>query len=318
MHLSIVIPAYNEQDNIAQLVPQLVTVLTQLNRSFEIIVIDDGSTDNTFDVLKKLHQIYKQLTIIRFRKNFGQTAALSAGFKQSRGEVIITLDADLQNDPEDIPVLLEQIEQGHDVISGWRRDRKDTFLNRVLPSLIANKLISVITGIHLHDYGCALKAYRREVLQDVGLYGELHRFLPALASWSGASIAEIPVKHHPRRSGKSNYGLGRTYRVLLDLITVKFLMSFQTQPIHVFGAFGFGSFLLGLLSLIITLYLKMSMNFDLTGNPLLYASILFFFTATQFILMGLLAEMMSRTYFESAHKPTYAIESLLEHNPQSE
>jgi len=315
MDISLVIPAYNEQENIALLIPRVITVLEQVQKSFEIIVIDDGSTDKTYDRLKELLPACPQLKVVRFRKNFGQTAALSAGFKYALGDIIITLDADLQNDPQDIPALLAEIEKGRDVVSGWRKDRQDPYLNRILPSIVANKLISMITGIHLHDYGCTLKAYRREILDNVELYGELHRFLPALASWAGASISEIPVSHHPRHLGKSKYGISRTFRVILDLITVKFLMSFQTQPIHVFGAFGLGSLGLGLLSLAAVVYLKLSMNFNMTGNPLLYASILFFFTATQFILMGLLAEMIIRTYFESVKKPIYVIDHVLEgHN----
>jgi len=310
MDISIVIPAFNEARNLEELIPNVITVGQSLNKTFEVLVIDDGSSDETYTVLKQLHTRFQQLKIIKFRANFGQTAALSAGFKHARGEIIITLDADLQNDPRDIPHLLTKMAEGYDVVSGWRKDRKEPFLERKLPSIIANWFISRITGVHLHDYGCTLKAYRKVILENFELYGELHRFIPALTSWAGARITEIPVQDHVRRWGRTNYGLSRTFRVILDLITVKFLMSFSTQPIHIFGAFGLITFGLGIVSLLIVIFLKLMANFNMTGNPLLYASILFIFTATQFILMGLLGEISIRTYHETSKKPIYVIEQI--------
>lgn len=311
MEYSLVVPAYNEAENLKELLPQVQKVMDGLGCSWELIVIDDGSTDETFSVLEAFHRDWVNLEVIRFRTNFGQTAGLSAGFKQAKGDVIITLDADLQNDPHDIPRILARINEGYDVVSGWRKHRRDPFLNRLLPSIIANALISWVTGVYLHDYGCTLKAYRRDVLQNFELYGELHRFIPALTRWAGSRITEIPVNHAPRKRGTSNYGIGRTFKVILDLITVKFLTSFSTQPIHIFGAFGLLSFLLGILSLGIVILLRLWMNFDMTGNPLLYASILFIFTATQFVLMGLLAEISIRTYHETSKKQIYVIRQVL-------
>ncbi|MFC1852466.1 glycosyltransferase family 2 protein [candidate division CSSED10-310 bacterium] len=311
MDLSIVIPAYNEADNLQELITTLYEVL-KTKHSFEVIVVDDGSTDASYDLLKQLRTQYQNLKVVKFRTNFGQTAALSAGFKHACGDIIVTLDADLQNDPHDIPMLLQKMDQNYDVVSGWRKNRQDPFLKRRLPSIIANWFISKITGVHLHDYGCTLKAYRKETLENFELYGELHRFIPALTQWSGASITEVPVNHFPRRRGKSNYGLGRTYRVILDLITVKFLMSFSTQPIHIFGAIGLVNLLLGFLCLGIVIFLKLYVDFNMTGNPLLYASILFIFTATQLIMMGLLAEISIRTYHETLNKPIYVIDCVLD------
>lgn len=310
--LSVVIPVYNEARNLEILIPDLSKILSKIDINSEIIVVDDGSIDDTLEVLKSLQNKIPELKILRFRTNFGQTAALSAGFKHSSGSIIITMDGDLQNDPSDIPLLLEKMNEGFDVVSGWRKKRKDAFWTRLLPSKIANGFISYITGVHLHDYGCTLKAYRKKILINFELYGELHRFIPALMRWYGAKITEIPVQHHARKLGESHYGIGRTYRVILDLITVKFLMSFSTQPIHIFGGFGLINFALGLISLFIVILLRITMNFNMTGNPLLYASILFIFTATQFILMGLLAEISIRTYHESQNKPIYAIEQILE------
>lgn len=310
MDVTIVIPVYNEEENVTRLIPKITNVMKKRTEEWEILIVDDGSTDKSYELLLEMKKDVEQLRLIKFKTNFGQTAALAAGFRYARGEIIITMDADLQNDPEDIPALLEKMAEKYDVVSGWRKDRKDPFINRRLPSIMANWLISRITKVYLHDYGCTLKAYRKCILDNFQLYGELHRFIPALTSWSGARITEIPVNHHPRLYGTSKYGIGRTFKVILDLITVKFLMSFSTQPLHIFGGVGLVSFLLGMLSFLIVIILKLSMNFNMTGNPLLYLSILFIFTATQFIMMGLLAEISIRTYHETLDKPIYVIEMI--------
>ncbi|MCG8696646.1 MAG: glycosyltransferase family 2 protein, partial [Bacteroidales bacterium] len=253
-----------------------------------------------------------RIRLIRFRRNFGQTAAMSAGFDHARGEVIVPLDADLQNDPADIPMMMEKLDEGYDVVSGWRKKRHDAALTRLLPSRIANWIISKITGVALHDYGCSLKAYRKEVLDETQLYGEMHRFIPAIASWAGARITEVVVNHRPRTAGVAKYGLGRTFKVILDLITVKFLGAYHTKPIYVFGGWGgvclLGSFFSGL----IVLYMKLFQNYSMNRNPLLYLTALLITTAVQFILMGLLAEMQVRTYFESQNRPTYIIREIRE------
>lgn len=244
MDLSVVIPIYYEEENIRPLYDAVTAALDPTGLSYEIITVDDGSGDGSFAVLKELALVDKRLRVIRFRRNFGQTAAMAAGFEASRGAVIIPMDGDLQNDPADIPLLLEKIKEGFDVVSGWRKDRQDAFINRTLPSRIANGLISRMTGVHLHDYGCTLKAYRREVLEGIGLYGEMHRFVPALASRVGAKVTELPVRHHPRLHGQSKYGISRTMRVVLDLITVRFLLSYATKPIQLFGKWGIYAVLL--------------------------------------------------------------------------
>ncbi|MFQ5857843.1 MAG: glycosyltransferase family 2 protein [Anaerolineae bacterium] len=312
MDLSVVIPLFNEADNIGALLSQLKSVLEDLNRSYEIIVVDDGSTDGSFDILKDLHRTDEHLIVVRLRRNFGQTAALAAGFGLAAGDVLVTLDADLQNDPADIPQLLEVIEQGHDVASGWRVNRKDPFLTRRLPSMIANWLISEITGVRLHDYGCSLKAYRREVVKSINLYGELHRFIPAIASWMGVSIAEVPVKHHPRWRGKSKYGLSRTPRVLLDLLTVRFLLSYSTRPIHIFGALGFFGFAVGTILALYLSFIKLVHNQDIGGRPLLLLAVLLIVVGVQLVSMGLLGELVVRTYHETQGKPIYAVRQILD------
>lgn len=310
-NLSVVIPSFNEEENIKLLYPKLKSVLESLKKNYEIIFVDDGSTDKTDDFLRNICQDDENVKVVVFRRNFGQTAALSAGFDYAEGEVIVTLDADLQNDPEDIPLLLKKIEEGFDVVSGWRANRKDPFLTKRLPSYISNWLISLFTGVKLHDYGCTLKAYKKEVVKNIKLYGEMHRFIPALAEWVGASICEAEVKHFPRKYGKSKYGFSRIGRGLLDLLTVKFLLSFSTRPIQIFGRFGFVSIFLGFFSGVVLIIMKIVHKVNMTGNPFLYLSILFFLVGTQFISMGFLGEIISRTYHESQNKPIYFIREVL-------
>ncbi|MGA9349055.1 MAG: glycosyltransferase family 2 protein [Anaerolineae bacterium] len=312
MDLSIVIPLYNEEENVEPLYNQLKTVLERTGREYEIIIVDDGSTDGSFDVLKKLHEGDERLKVIRFRRNFGQTAAFAAGFDRSQGQVVITMDADLQNDPADIPLLLEKIEEGYDVVSGWRLHRQDPFLTRRLPSMIANWLISQVTGVRLHDYGCSLKAYRREVVKNVQLYGELHRFIPAIANWMGVSVTEVPVRHYARRFGRSKYGLSRTARVLLDLLTVRFLLSYSTRPIHIFGGLGLISFVAGIGLGGYLSYVKFVLGQNIGDRPLLLLAILLMVMGVQLISMGLLGELVVRTYYETLDKPIYAVREVLD------
>ena len=312
MHLSIVIPLYNEEENVEPLYAQLKAALEGAGREYEIIIVDDGSTDGSFDILKRLHEGDERLKVIRFRRNFGQTAAFAAGFDRSQGEVVITMDADLQNDPADIPLLLEKIEEGYDVVSGWRLHRQDPFLTRRLPSMIANWLISQVTGVHLHDYGCSLKAYRREVVKNVQLYGELHRFIPAIANWMGVSVAEVPVRHYARRFGKSKYGLSRTARVLLDLLTVRFLLSYSTRPIHIFGGLGLISFVVGIGLGGYLSFVKFALGQKIGDRPLLLLAILLMVLGVQLISMGLLGELVVRTYYETLDKPIYAVREVLD------
>ena len=312
LELSVIIPVYNEEDNVEPLHSSLASVLPSLGKPYEIIFIDDGSRDGTRDVLQKLNAADSCCKVISFRRNFGQTAALAAGFAHAHGKVIITLDGDLQNDPADIPMLLEKIDEGYDVVSGWRVRRKDKFLTRRLPSLCANWLISKITGVKLHDYGCTLKAYRREVAQNVDLYGEMHRFIPAMASWMGVTVAEVPVNHHARRHGSSKYGLSRTLRVLLDLITVKFLLSYATKPLQIFGTIGFISSLSGFALASYLSVDKLVFKHPLSDRPILFLAILLILVGIQFISMGLLGEMMVRIYHEGQGKPIYVIKEILE------
>lgn len=311
LDISVVAPLLNEQDNIGPLYEQVTQTLAD-KYSYEIIFIDDGSTDNSFNVLAGLQKTDTRVRVIQFRKNFGQTAALSAGFEHARGKIIIAIDADLQNDPVDIPKMIDKLNEGFDVVSGWRKKRHDNAITRLIPSKIANWLIAKITGVKLHDFGCTLKAYRREVLVETKLYGEMHRFIPALASWNGAEIAEMVVNHRPRIAGVAKYGLGRTLKVVLDLITVKFLGSFSTKPIYIFGGLGlvgaFGAFLFGA----IVLYQKLRLGNDMSGNPLLILTAVCILATIQFILMGLLAELLVRTYHESQNRPTYVIKEILE------
>ncbi|MGD8786589.1 MAG: glycosyltransferase family 2 protein [Phycisphaerales bacterium] len=310
-HISVVAPLFNEQDNIGPLYFQIKQALDG-KYSYEIIFVDDGSNDNSFDELAKWQKDDNNIRVIRFRKNFGQTAALSAGFAHARGKVIVAIDADLQNDPADIPAMIAKLDEGYDVVSGWRKKRHDNTLTRLLPSKMANWLIAKITGVRLHDFGCTLKAYRREVLAETKLYGEMHRFIPALASWSGARIAEMVVNHRPRTAGYAKYGLGRTFKVVLDLITVKFLGSFSTKPIYIFGGLGLLSALGAILFGTIVLYQKFASNFSMNRNPLLVLIAVCIIATIQFILMGLLAELLVRTYHESQGRPTYVIREILE------
>jgi len=323
--VSIVVPVLNEQDNIRPLYEQITQTLTPRQQqagaghNYEIIFIDDGSSDNSFAVLSQLQKADNKLRVIRFRKNFGQTAALSAGFTHARGKIIVAIDADLQNDPADIPKMIAKLNEGFDVVSGWRKKRHDNAITRLLPSVIANWLIAKITGVKLHDFGCTLKAYRREVLAETKLYGEMHRFIPALASWSGAKIAEMVVNHRPRTAGAAKYGLGRTLKVILDLITVKFLGSFSTKPIYIFGGMGLASALGAVVSGLAVLYQKFisASHLAMNRNPLLILTALLIAATIQFILMGLLAELLVRTYHESQNRPTYTIREILESSGDS-
>lgn len=309
--LSVVIPLFNEERNIEPLYSRLKEALEGFGVDYEIIMVDDGSTDGSFKILKGLQAKDPLLRVVRLRRNFGQTAAFAAGFDYARGEVIVTLDADLQNNPADIPALLAKIEEGYDVVSGWRVERKDPFLSRRLPSIVANFLISQVIGVRLHDYGCSLKAYRREVIENIDLYGELHRFIPALASWMGISLAEVPVSHQERRFGRSKYGFSRTIKVLLDLLTVRFLLSYSTRPIHIFGSLGLLAFLVGILLGGYLTYIKFAYHQDIGGRPLLLLAILLMVVGIQTVTMGLLGELIVRTYHEAQDKPIYAVREVL-------
>lgn len=310
--ISVVIPLYNEEDSIAELYRQLTAALEGYGQPYEVIVVDDGSQDSSFARLQEIYARDKRWRVVRLRRNFGQTAGFAAGFDLARGEVVITLDADLQNDPADIPLLMAKMTEGYDIVSGWRVQRKDMFLSRRLPSLIANRLISKTTGVLLHDYGCSLKAYRREVVKNLRLYGELHRFVPAIASWMGVSIAEVPVNHRARAHGHSKYGISRTFRVMLDLITVYFLLSYSTRPIHVFGGVGLASSGLGVLFGGYLSYVKLILGQNIGSRPLLLLSVLLIVVGVQMIAMGLLGELIVRTYYESQNKPIYFVRELLQ------
>lgn len=309
--LSIVLPIYNESGNIPHLYTELVSVLEATGRSFEIIAVDDGSSDTSYEVLKDLSACDNRLRVVRFRRNFGQTAAFAAGFDRARGDLVITMDADLQNDPADIPKLLAKTDEGYDVVSGWRQDRwKEgllTFFTRRIPSATANWLISRVTGVYLHDYGCALKAYCGDVVREIRLYGDLHRFIPAIASYYGVDIAEVPVNYRLRQFGQSKYGIGRTVRVLLDLLTVRFLLSYSTRPIHIFGLLGLLSVFLGVGIGIYLAIIKFFYGAALAERPLLLFAILLVMVGVQLVTMGLLGEMVVRTYYESQNKPIYAV-----------
>lgn len=304
---SVVIPVYNEETNVRLLIPQLKDALDQIGRSYEVIFVDDGSSDGTNAVITKTAKEHPEIKLITLRRNFGQTAAMSAGFDAAVGDVIIPMDGDLQNDPADIRKLLEKIDEGYDVVSGWRIRRQDKYFSRRLPSNIANKVISLTTNVHLHDYGCTLKAYKREVLQSIELYGEMHRFIPALASLVGVNVTEIPVNHRPRTHGESKYNLSKTIRVILDLITVKFLLSYATRPIQIFGLLGLLSIVgsIGLMAGVI--YSRIRYDAIIANNSLFLLSILFLMMGWQFIAMGLLGEVIVRTYHEAQGKPTYVI-----------
>ena len=318
--LSVVVPVFNEAENVKPLCEKLHGALSKLGRSYEIILIDDGSSDGTWEKLRENIRTTPHFRLIRLRRNFGQTAAMSAGLHEARGEIIITLDADLQNDPEDIPLLLERIDKGFDVVSGWRKDRKDEAIRRRLPSLLANRLISRVTGIHLHDYGCTLKAYRREVLDNIELYGDMHRFIPALASWGGCKVDEVVVHHYPRRFGKSKYGLSRIVKVILDLLTVSFLLRYSRSPIQIFGKLGLLTGGSGLALVLLMVIANISGNLfgtqfaaGLLKRPFwVMTSFMLVFFGIQFVCMGILAEIQIRTYHESQGKPIYVIKEIIE------
>jgi len=310
-YISIVLPIYNEEESIPHLLEELVPALEKINPSFEIVCIDDGSADGSFAELKKLRVQDERVRIIRFRRNFGQTAAFAAGFNRARGDIVITMDADLQNDPADITKLLDKINEGNDVVSGWRVERwkegAGSFITRKLPSLTANWLISTGTGVHLHDYGCSLKAYRNEVVKSINLYGDLHRFIPAIASYYGVTVAEVPVKYRSRQFGRSKYGMGRIVRVILDLLTVRFLLNYATRPIQIFGQMGLMSLGLGFLIGVYLTILKLVYGMALSERPLLLLAILLVMIGVQFVTMGLLGELVVRTYHESQGKPIYTV-----------
>ncbi|HSM80164.1 MAG TPA: glycosyltransferase family 2 protein [Nodosilinea sp.] len=309
--VSVVVPIYNEYESLPGLVEAIVLTLDGMARPYEIICVDDGSTDGSSDRLRELAQRYPTLRAVILRRNYGQTAAMAAGFDHARAPVIVTMDGDLQNDPADIPRLLARLDEGYDLVSGWRKDRQDNTLTRLVPSKIANWLIGNVTGVDLHDYGCSLKAYRAEVIRDMNLYGELHRFLPALAFIEGARITEMPVNHHARRFGTSKYGLGRTLRVVMDLLTVYFMKQFLTRPMHIFGNLGLASMAAGIgLGLYLTL-VKFLADQDIGDRPLLVLAVVLLLAGIQLFSVGLLAEVMMRTYHESQQRPIYRVRDVV-------
>jgi glycosyltransferase involved in cell wall biosynthesis len=308
--LSVIVPLFNEVESLPEFHSQLREALTALAITHEIIYVDDGSRDGGFDYLKTVAAGDDHVTVIRFRRNFGQTAAIQAGIERSTGELLVFLDADLQNDPRDISRLLAKLDEGYDVVSGWRRDRQDKLISRKIPSMVANRLISWVTGVHLSDYGCTLKVYRREVLENVHLYGELHRFIPAMASWGGAEVTEIPVTHHARKHGRSKYGISRTLRVLLDLLTVKFLGSYSTKPIYVFGFAGIVSWVLSFFCAVEVLAERFLSGVYAHNNPVLLLGVFMATLGVQFIMLGLLAELAIRTYHESQGKQIYVVREI--------
>jgi glycosyltransferase involved in cell wall biosynthesis len=312
--LSLFLPVLNEEDNLRPMHAKIAASLDALGKSAEVIYVDDGSTDKSLNVLREIAAADKRVRVIALRRNYGQTAAMSAGIDAAKGDILIPMDADLQNDPADIKRLLDKLNEGFDVVSGWRKNRQDKLVSRKIPSQIANRIISRIGGVPLHDYGCSLKAYRRDVIQDVRLYGEMHRFIPIYASWAGARVTEIPVEHHARTMGKSKYGISRTVKVVFDLMTIKFMASYQTKPIYVFGTFGMIALIVSILSGFYAVFLKSARFFglenfhaDFVETPLPILCIVMFAISLQFFLMGLLAEMLVRTYHESQNKPIYAV-----------
>lgn len=312
MELSIVVPVFNEEENVEPLIHEIGAALAHVKKGYEIVVVDDGSHDGTFAVLSRLYRQEHALTVVRLKRNFGQTAALAAGLAHASGEIVVLMDGDGQNDPADIPALLAKLREGNDLVAGWRFDRQDPFLSRRLPSMIANRLISWTTSVKLHDYGCTLKAMRKDIAKGLRLYGEMHRFIPAIAYERGAQVAEIKVNHRPRLRGASKYGITRTLRVVLDLMTVKFLSSYSTRPAHVFGPIGVIS---GLTGFILALYLsaqKFIYDVDIGSRPLLLLSILLIFIGIQFVTMGLLGEMLARTYHESQDRTVYVVGEVLQ------
>jgi glycosyltransferase involved in cell wall biosynthesis len=310
--LSIVIPVRNESPNITPLYDELTQVLGSYGRSYEIVVVDDGSTDDSFEQLAAIQERDRRVRVIRFRRNFGQTAAFAAGFAFARGRYVVTADGDLQNDPKDIPAMVALIERGSDIVCGWRKDRKDTFITRRIPSMLANKVISWATGVALHDYGCSLKVFRAEIVKPLRLYGEMHRFLPAIASQMGVEITEVVVNHRPRLAGVTKYGLSRTVRVILDLATVKFLLSYSTRPLQIFGLLGLVAGGLGTLITGWLAYVRLFERQAIADRPLLLLGVMLVFIGVQLVTFGLLAEVMARTYYESQNKPIYVIREVRE------
>ena len=319
MNLSIVISVFNEERNLVLLFDEITQAMAPLPHEWEVIFVDDGSTDKSLEVLRGIAEKDPlHVRVVVFRRNFGQTAAITAGIDHSLGEIIILMDADLQNDPADIPLLLAKLNEGYDMVSGWRKDRKDNALTRTLPSVIANSIISWVTGVHLHDYGCSLKAYRREALEGFRLYGEMHRFIPVFAHSIGASITEIPVRHHPRRFGKANYGLDRTFKVVLDLLTVKFLLSYSIKPMRLFGGTGLVLFLASSLVMAYLFIRRTIQNVSPFDSPLFQLSIMILILGFQSILMGLMAELLARTYHESQKKLTYTVREIIQKKPEDD
>ena len=307
LKLSTIIPVYNEKESLELLYRDLSKVLQRITSSYEILFIDDGSIDGSNQILIDIARADDHVKILELTRNFGQTAAISAGFDHAKGAIIIPLDADLQNDPCDIPKILEKLNEGYDVVSCWRKNRQDPWLTRVLPSHLANRLISWVSGVRLQDYGCTLKGYRSEIIQHIRLYGEMHRFIPVFASWAGARVAEIPVQHHPRKHGRSKYGLLRTLKVVLDLITVKFLVAYSTKPMYLFGGLGLISILFGWILCGLTLYQKIFEQVKVHRNPLFLLCVFLFIVGLQFVFFGLIAELITRTYYESQGKPIYIL-----------
>src|SRR3954469_15582535 len=304
--LSLFLPVLDEEENLRPMHAKIQAALDALGKSAEVIYVDDGSTDNSLAILKEIAAEDARVRVISLRRNYGQTAAMSAGIDAAKGDILIPMDADLQNEPADIARLLQKLDEGYDVVSGWRKNRQDKLISRKIPSQIANRIISWIGGVPLHDYGCSLKAYRREVIQDVRLYGEMHRFIPIYASWAGARVAEIPVDHHARTMGKSKYGISRTIKVIFDLMTIKFMASYGTKPIYVFGTFGMIAFFLSVFAGLWSLFLKFEgTSFILTPLPVI--TVVMLAISMQFFLMGLLAELLVRTYHESQDKAIYAV-----------
>lgn len=311
VELSVVIPLYNEEESIGPLYEELSSVLDTLDRTYEVIIVDDGSKDASFERLQEIHERDPRWKVIRFRRNYGQTAGLSAGFEAAVGDIVITQDADLQNDPRDIPKLLAKMAEGYDIVSGWRKDRKEPFFSRRLPSMTANWLISRSTGVVLHDYGCTLKAYRSVVVKNIRLYGELHRFIPAVASSIGVNVTEVPVNDRARRFGKSKYGIMRTFRVMLDLITVRFILSYSTRPLQIFGGAGLIMGAAGILIGLYLTYVKLILGQNIGDRPMLILAVLLIILAVQMISIGLVAEIVVRTYHEAQHKPIYMVREAL-------
>ncbi len=315
--ISIVLPVYNEEENIAMQYQHIVESLKPFGLNIEIIFVDDGSRDRSVEILTEIAKKDKRVKLVVFRRNFGQTAAMAAGIDYSSGDIIVFMDSDLQNDAQDIPTLVEKIHEGYDVVSGWRKDRKDKLISRKIPSRIANWLIAKVSGVQLHDLGCSLKAYRGEVLRQVKLYGEMHRFIPVHASWVGANITEVPVRHHARKFGKSKYGIQRTFKVILDLITVKFLGSYSTKPIYVFGGAGMVLFVLSCISGAAVIFMKIFQGLSMNRNPLLFLTVLLILMSVMFIMLGILAELLIRIYHESQDKTPYTVKTVINIGRQS-